>query len=88
MSDLLENPKLTNVIGEFYDGVSEITRIPIVTLLVSLPVDIKKVLVVESHRHRVKPRNCKIRPKEAKCISGQDCNHLTQTMEHPPVPEY
>ena len=47
MSDLLENPKLANVTAEFYVGVAETKREPVITQPISLPVKDKKVLVVD-----------------------------------------
>lgn len=47
MSDLLENPKLSNVATEHYLGVAETKQEPSLTQPVSLPVKGKKVLVVD-----------------------------------------
>ncbi len=47
ISDLLENPRLANVTAEFYVGVAETKRKPIITQPVSISVRGKKVLVVD-----------------------------------------
>jgi len=47
MSDLLENQKLANVTAEFYVGVAETKGKPVITQPVSVPVRVKKVLVVD-----------------------------------------
>lgn len=47
LSDLLENPKLANVATEFYTGIGKTKREPTITQPISLPVNDKKVLVVD-----------------------------------------
>lgn len=47
MSDLLDNPEMANVKAEFYLGVAETKRAPIITQPVSVPVQNKKVLIVD-----------------------------------------
>ena len=47
MSDILENPKLTNVTTEFYIGITKTKNEPTITQQVSLPVKDKKILVVD-----------------------------------------
>jgi hypoxanthine phosphoribosyltransferase len=47
LSDLLENPELANVKTEFYMGVAETKGEPTITQPVSIPVQDKKVLVVD-----------------------------------------
>jgi len=47
MSDLLENPEVANVKAEFYLGVAETKKEPIITQPVSASVRNKKVLVVD-----------------------------------------
>jgi len=47
MSDLLENPEVANVKAEFYLGVAETKKEPIITQPVSTSVRSKKVLVVD-----------------------------------------
>jgi hypoxanthine phosphoribosyltransferase len=47
MSDLLENPEVANVKAEFYLGVAETKKKPIITQPVSASVESKKVLVVD-----------------------------------------
>jgi len=47
LSDLLENPQIANVKAEFYLGVSETKREPIITQPISVNVEGKKVLVVD-----------------------------------------
>lgn len=47
MSDLLENPEVANVKAEFYLGVAETKKEPIITQPVSASVRSKKVLVVD-----------------------------------------
>lgn len=47
LSDLLENPQIANIKAEFYLGVSETKREPIITQPISVQVDEKKVLVVD-----------------------------------------
>ena len=47
MSDLLENPEVANVKAEFYLGVAETKKEPIITQPVSASVQSKKVLVVD-----------------------------------------
>ena len=47
ISDLLENPNLTNIATKFYVGVSETKGEPAITQSVSIPVKKKKVLVVD-----------------------------------------
>jgi len=47
LSDLLENPKIANVKAEFYLGVAETKREPVITQSVSVNVKGKKVLVVD-----------------------------------------
>ena len=47
LSDLLENPEIANVKAEFYLGVAETKREPVITQSVSVNVKGKKVLVVD-----------------------------------------
>jgi len=47
MSDLLENPELANVRVEFYLGVAETKKEPVITQSVSMPVKAKKVLILD-----------------------------------------
>ena len=47
ISDLLENPKLANVATEYYVDVAETKQEPSLTQPVSLPVDNKRVLVID-----------------------------------------
>ncbi len=47
MSDLLEKPKLANVTAEFYVGIAETRSEPAITQPVSIPVEDKKVLLVD-----------------------------------------
>ncbi len=47
LSDLLENPKIANIKAEFYLGVAETKKEPIITQGVSVDVKNKKVLVVD-----------------------------------------
>ena len=47
LSDLLENPELANVKVEFYVGVNETKKEPVITQPISVPVKNKKVLVVD-----------------------------------------
>jgi len=47
MSDLLENPEVANVKAEFYLGVAETRKEPVITQPVSASVQNKKVLVVD-----------------------------------------
>jgi hypoxanthine phosphoribosyltransferase len=47
MSDLLDNPKLANVATEYYVGITQTKQEPSLTQQVSLPVENKKVLVVD-----------------------------------------
>ena len=47
LSDLLENPEIANVKAEFYLGVAETKREPIITQSVSVDVKDMKVLVVD-----------------------------------------
>ena len=47
MSDLLENPSLANIKTEFYLRVAEKKPKPVITQPVSVPVDGKKVLIVD-----------------------------------------
>jgi len=47
LSDLLSNPNLANVRAEFYVGVGETKGMPQLTQPVSMPVALKKVLVVD-----------------------------------------
>jgi len=47
LSDLLENPEIANVKAEFYLGVAETKKEPIITQSVSVNVKDKKVLVVD-----------------------------------------
>jgi adenine/guanine phosphoribosyltransferase-like PRPP-binding protein len=47
MSDLLENPNLANVTTEFYNGVAETKREPVITQAVSVPVKERRVLIVD-----------------------------------------
>jgi hypothetical protein len=47
LSDLLENPEIANVKAEFYLGVAETKKEPIITQSVSVNVKGKKVLVVD-----------------------------------------
>ncbi len=47
LSDLLGNPRLANVRVEFYIGVAETNSEPRLTQPVSMPVNLKKVLVVD-----------------------------------------
>jgi len=47
LSDLLENPNLANVTAEFYVGIAETKMEPSITQPVSVPVEGKKVLVVD-----------------------------------------
>lgn len=47
LSDLLDNPNLTNVRAEFYLGVAETKGEPTLSEPLSIPVDGKKVLVVD-----------------------------------------
>jgi len=47
MSDLLGNPELANVRVEFYLGVAETKKKPIITQAVSMPVKAKNVLVLD-----------------------------------------
>jgi len=47
MSDLLENPEVANVKAEFYLGVAETKREPVITQPVSASVKNRKVLVVD-----------------------------------------
>ena len=47
MSDLLENPEIANVRVEFYVGVAETKKEPIITQPVSMPVKGKKVLILD-----------------------------------------
>ncbi len=47
MSDLLGNPELANVGVEFYLGVAETKREPVITQPLSMPVENKRVLVMD-----------------------------------------
>jgi hypoxanthine phosphoribosyltransferase len=47
MSDLLENPEVANVKAEFYLGVAETRKEPVITQPVSTSVRSKKILVVD-----------------------------------------
>lgn len=47
LSDLLENPEIANVKAEFYLGVAETKKKPVITQSVSVNVKDKKVLVVD-----------------------------------------
>lgn len=47
MSDLLENPKLTSLTAEFYEGVTKTKNEPSITQPISVSVKNKKVLVVD-----------------------------------------
>ena len=47
LSDLLENPNLANVSAEFYVGIAKTKQKPTILQSVSLPVNDKKVLVVD-----------------------------------------
>ncbi len=47
MSDLLGNPELANVRVEFYLGVAETKKKPVITQAVSMPVKAKNVLVLD-----------------------------------------
>lgn len=47
LSDLLENPNIANIKAEFYLGVSETKREPVITQPISVNVDGEKVLVVD-----------------------------------------
>lgn len=47
LSDLLENPKIANVKAEFYLGVAETKKKPVITQSVSVNVKNRKVLVVD-----------------------------------------
>jgi hypothetical protein len=47
LSDLLENPKIANVKAEFYLGVAETKKVPVITQSVSVNVNDKTVLVVD-----------------------------------------
>lgn len=47
MSDLLENPQIANVKTEFYKGVAETKREPVITQPVSMLVKGKKLLVID-----------------------------------------
>jgi len=47
LSDLLENPEIANVKAEFYLGVAETKKKPVITQSVSVNVKEKKVLVVD-----------------------------------------
>jgi len=47
LSDLLENPEIANVKAEFYLSVAETKGEPVITQPVSVPVEGKKVLVVD-----------------------------------------
>lgn len=47
MSDLLENPNLATLTAEFYIGIAETRKEPSITQPVSVPVEGKKVLVVD-----------------------------------------
>ena len=48
MSDLLAIPKLASITAEFYVGVTKTKGVPTNTQPVSLPVEEKKILVVEN----------------------------------------
>ena len=48
LSDLLDIPKLANITVEFYVGIGETKREPVITQSVSLPVRGKKILIVEA----------------------------------------
>ncbi len=47
MSDLLENPKLANVKVEFYVGIAETEKKPVITQPVSVSVKDKRVLIMD-----------------------------------------
>jgi len=47
ISDLLGNPRLANVRVEFYQGVAETKREPVITQRISMPVRRKRVLIVD-----------------------------------------
>ena len=47
LSDLLDIPKLANITVEFYVGIGETKREPVITQSVSLPVRGKKILIVD-----------------------------------------
>ncbi len=47
MSDLLENPNLATLTAEFYVGIAETRKEPSITQPISVPVEGKKVLVVD-----------------------------------------